>query len=182
MKNIKKNIRNRKAFSMIELIFVIVILGILAGVAVPKMMGTRTDAYISKAKSQIASIKNGINTSAATSMLSGGCSNRYPVDLNDTALTTNAVNQKLFGNVLKEPIISSNSDGGWLFTGTAPSGAGAGEIVDGNEIYTFRIEAGRTATFQYYKAEPSPNSNNIQAGTFYCSSSSNGQDCLTLTK
>jgi len=34
----------KKAFTMIELIFVIVILGILAAVAIPKLMATRTDA------------------------------------------------------------------------------------------------------------------------------------------
>ena len=178
--SMKKNIKHKKAFSMIELIFVIVILGILAGVAVPKMMGTRTDAYISKAKSQIASIKNGINTNAATSMLSGGCSNRYPVDLNNTAITT-ASGQTLFNNVLKEAIISSSGDGGWMFTGTAPS---SGEIIDTTEIYTFKIETGRTVTFQYYKTEPTVNPNNIQAGTFYCDPNdvTTGKDCKTLTK
>lgn len=36
------------AFTMIELIFVIVILGILAGVAIPKISATRNDAFISK--------------------------------------------------------------------------------------------------------------------------------------
>ncbi len=35
---------NRSAFSMIELIFVIAILGILAAVAVPKFIATRDDA------------------------------------------------------------------------------------------------------------------------------------------
>ena len=34
----------KKAFTMIELIFVIVILGILAAVAIPKLAATRTDA------------------------------------------------------------------------------------------------------------------------------------------
>ena len=38
----------KNAFTMIELIFVIVILGILASVAIPKLSATRTDAEISK--------------------------------------------------------------------------------------------------------------------------------------
>jgi len=40
--------RLSRAFTMIELVFVIVILGILAAVAIPKLMATRDDAKISK--------------------------------------------------------------------------------------------------------------------------------------
>ena len=39
----------KKSFTMIELIFVIVILGILASVAIPRLAGTREDAEISAA-------------------------------------------------------------------------------------------------------------------------------------
>lgn len=39
---------HKKAFTMIELIFVIVIIGILAAVAIPKLAATRDDAEISK--------------------------------------------------------------------------------------------------------------------------------------
>ena len=42
-----------KAFTMIELIFVIVILGILAAVAIPRLAATRDDAEVVKAVSNI---------------------------------------------------------------------------------------------------------------------------------
>ncbi|MEA3228403.1 MAG: type II secretion system protein [Campylobacterota bacterium] len=46
----------RTGFTMIELIFVIVILGILSAVAVPKMMGISTQAKVSKVTSYAGSL------------------------------------------------------------------------------------------------------------------------------
>ena len=46
-------IKNKKAFTMIELIFVIVIIGILATVAIPRLGATRDDAKIAKTVSNL---------------------------------------------------------------------------------------------------------------------------------
>jgi len=46
----------KSGFTMIELIFVIVILGILAAVAIPKLSATRDDAKISKMSTELATV------------------------------------------------------------------------------------------------------------------------------
>ncbi|WP_162165857.1 type II secretion system protein [Campylobacter fetus] len=43
----------KKGFTMIELVFVIVILGILAGIAIPRLAATRDDASATKAAMEI---------------------------------------------------------------------------------------------------------------------------------
>ncbi|SFV52916.1 Type II secretion envelope pseudopilin protein (PulG,guides folded protein to PulD in outer membrane) [hydrothermal vent metagenome] len=52
----------KKAFTMVELIFVIVIIGILASVAIPRLSATRDDALIAKNSEYIMGIMNEIST------------------------------------------------------------------------------------------------------------------------
>ena len=50
----------KKGFTMIELIFVIVILGVLASVAIPRLAATRDDAEVAKAAANLTTAVNDI--------------------------------------------------------------------------------------------------------------------------
>ncbi|MFC2491965.1 type II secretion system protein [Campylobacter curvus] len=76
-----KNTMKKAAFTMIELVFVIVILGILAGVALPKLFFTRDDASLANARAQMIAVQSGISLAYNDSLLSGNPG--YPANLGD---------------------------------------------------------------------------------------------------
>ena len=61
----------KNAFTMVELVFVIVIIGILSAIAVPKFAATRDDALISKARSEVAALRSAIATERQKRILQG---------------------------------------------------------------------------------------------------------------
>ncbi|WP_373004665.1 prepilin-type N-terminal cleavage/methylation domain-containing protein [Sulfurimonas sp.] len=63
--------KSKNAFTMIEMVFVIVILGILAAIAIPRFAATRTDAEIAKGRSDIASIRSAIVNERQTQLIRG---------------------------------------------------------------------------------------------------------------
>lgn len=70
----------KKAFSMIEMIFVIAVIGILSAVAIPKLMANRETAHIVKLKEQIEAIRKGIEAYAGNQYLETGVK-KYPSKL-----------------------------------------------------------------------------------------------------
>ena len=98
---------SKSAFTMIELVFVIVVLGILAGVAVPKLAVTRDDATAAKLRADVASIRSGIALERSKAMMEGNLTNWR----NNFTLADN------FSNVLQTGVSTGNDRNGWTKTG-----------------------------------------------------------------
>ena len=108
----------KNAFTMIEIVFVIVVLGILAAVAIPKMTATRTDATIAKLRSEVASIRSAIINERQSRMMNGDSS--YISKLDDLAAATSSDGDPLFRGdgtrTLLDYPIYANSANGWSKT------------------------------------------------------------------
>ena len=61
----------KKAFTMVELVFVIVVIGILSAIAIPKFAATRDDAEVSKGRAEVAALRSAIATKRQKEILRG---------------------------------------------------------------------------------------------------------------
>ena len=109
----------KKAFTMIELVFVIVVIGILASIAVPKFAATRDDAIVSKGRATVAALRNGIATLRQQRILRGDFTN---ID-GAAALST-----------LQYGLGSEWSQSGDTFTFTATDGSTCSFTVNNNKL------------------------------------------------
>jgi len=109
------------AFTMIELVFVIVIIGILSAIAIPRLAASRDDAVLVKVKSQVSAIRSGIAMQKNKNLLEG-TTPFMPANLDDINSSYGTSNQRLFNyadgngsNILEYPIYSkANHDGSWI--------------------------------------------------------------------
>jgi general secretion pathway protein G len=116
----------KPAFTLVELVFVIVILGILASVAIPRMTATRTDGIVTKGRSEVASIRSAILTARQENLLQGN--NACP------AIDSNTTNSLLFEGLLEYPIRDEAGSGHW----SEVSATTFNFNVDGtNELFTY---------------------------------------------
>lgn len=147
-----------RGFTMIELVFVIVVLGILAAIAVPRLAATRTDAEISKGRADVASVRSAI-ISERQARLIVGCPDYIPNGTGTYTCNGNTYNQMdnggLFGGVLMYPVANeSGVNGKW-------------SAVAGSGTYVFRSNNVNT-TFTYTPA----------SGTFTCATGTGNCDIL----
>lgn len=116
----------RFAFTMIELVFVIVILGILAAIAIPKLAATRDDALIAKGRSDVAAVRAAIaserqarllqGNSAYINQLHAGAAGDKTVIFDNNGSTTNTLLQ--YG-IATQDTINGHWDDGVAQNGTA---------------------------------------------------------------
>ena len=150
--------KSLSAFTIIELVFVIVVLGILAAVAIPRLGATRDDAFLVRGQSQVSAIRSGIVLQRSRLMMEGNVT--YPPNLDNAAFNTADVRLFNFSdgnasNILEYPIMSqTNRDGGWVKTAA--------------NAYTFRVNNADN-NFTYNNA----------TGIFTCNV---GADCQELTR
>ncbi|CAA6805540.1 MAG: Unknown protein [uncultured Sulfurovum sp.] len=142
-----KPIQSKSAFTMTELIFVIVIIGILASVAIPRLAATRDDAEITNTRVLIASIRNAVNMERQKRILRG---NFDPIfKLASSATLGNRIFDGFDGNtterILENPPFSCTTAADqdcWRETVT-------GTLVNpNNSRYTYNLPTGGSEIFQ----------------------------------
>lgn len=108
--------RNSAGFTLIELVMVIVILGILAAIAMPKLGDTSQQAKRAAAKSMAGALSSASTMNFASFSAGGG-----GVLLNDATVCTTATLQKIMSSPIDDNFTIANG------TGAGPGGSGGGD-------------------------------------------------------
>jgi len=92
---------DKKGFTLIELIMIIVVLGILAAVAVPKYFNLTTDAQAAAEKGVVGGVRSGITTYFANHKA-------FPASLDSASIGACSTTRVCFSNVLDQGAITSD--------------------------------------------------------------------------
>ncbi len=103
---------NRKGFTLIELLIVVVIIGILAAIAIPKFANTKKKAIVASMKSDLRNL-----VTAQEAFFSDNST--YATGINATQTATQVAFTQSSGNAA--PVIGAVTAGGWNATITNPA-------------------------------------------------------------
>lgn len=98
---------SRLAFTLVELIMVIVIMGLLAAVVIPKYGDIRTEAQDAAETGTVAAITSGIKLAHMTSLAQG--TDTWPSVLDSAANGVASATNPLFADVIEDGV----TDGNW---------------------------------------------------------------------
>ena len=115
-----RNASRPQGFTLIELIMVIVVLAILAGVALPKYFDYSTSAKSSACKGTLGGMRAGIANFYANSAISGTAA--YPTYVQFTTLGT-VMQEPLPNNPYNNSAAVRNADNTWVANNPPVSGA-----------------------------------------------------------
>lgn len=121
------NHKKQKAFTMLELVFVIVVIGILSAVAIPKFAATRDSAVQVKAATTLAAVRNSLATETQKRILKGlfdpitslhadNSATQMFTFFSDTTKAGASIPQAQ-REVLQYPVQRGNVDGQWDING-----------------------------------------------------------------
>lgn len=95
-----------RAFTLVELIMVIVVIGLLAAVVVPKFTSIKAEAQNAAEIGTVTAVRSGINLGHLTTLAQGGDS--YPTALDSASNAPAGISNPLFVNVIDGGVTDAN--------------------------------------------------------------------------